>query len=140
MRPKLRLLQAGLVAGDPSLRVRHMKPNGDQLHTAIRTADHLFLLYCIGERKARGRTDRPVSYAESLVKLEWRQVQATARKRRQGFVGFITRTADNRLPKMALLGELVGGVRNWGRQEYGWLKKPLEAGPHSVRRHTNSKG
>ncbi|CAN0240606.1 unnamed protein product, partial [Pylaiella littoralis] len=85
-----------------------------------------FLLRCIGWKK-RERTDRPLSYAKALITAGCNEsVEATVRKRRLCFAGFVARMRDERLPKIALLGELQGGARYLGGQEFDWLRRMQE--------------
>ncbi|CAM9298222.1 unnamed protein product [Pylaiella littoralis] len=84
----------------------------------LRAAHYFFLLRCIGWKK-RERTDRPMSYAVALINTGCDEcIEATMRKRRLCFAGFVARTRDERLPKIALLGELEGGARYSRGQEY----------------------
>ncbi|CAN0407874.1 unnamed protein product, partial [Pylaiella littoralis] len=53
-------------------------------------------------------------------------VEATVRKRRLCLAGFVARMRDERLPKIALLGELQGGARYLGGQEFDWLRRMQE--------------
>ena len=54
-------------------------------------------------------------------------IEATLRKRRNLFAGFVPRMEDTRLPKCVMFGELVGGaVSAGGEQEKEWMGCLLE--------------
>ena len=48
-------------------------------------------------------------------------IEATLRKRRILFAGFVARMEDTRLPKCVMFGELVGGAVSAEGQEKGWM-------------------
>ena len=48
-------------------------------------------------------------------------IEATLRKRRILFAGFVARMEDTRLPKCVMFGELVGGAVPAGGQEKEWM-------------------
>ena len=48
-------------------------------------------------------------------------VEATLRKRRILFAGFVARMEDTRLPKCVMFGELVGGSDSSAGQEKEWM-------------------
>ncbi|CAM9382110.1 unnamed protein product [Pylaiella littoralis] len=112
LRLKVRLLQAEVVETLLYGCVTwNLKPAE---YRKLRSAHHFFLLRCIGWKK-RERTDRPLSYAKALITAGCNEsVEATLRKRRLCFAGFVARMRDERLPKIALLGELQGGARYLG--------------------------
>ena len=92
----------------------------------LRAAHHQVLLRCIGWTK-RVRTDRPLSYAEALTRAGCEEcIEATVRRRRLCFAGFVVRMTDDRLPKFALMGELEGRQRYVGGQEFDWVKRLKE--------------
>ena len=124
LRLKTRLLQAEVVE---TLLYGCVTWNLKPMHyTKLRAAHHLFLLRCIGWRK-REKTDRPLSYAEALLRTGCDEsIEATVRKRRLCFAGFVMRMGDDRLPKLVMLGEMEGGARYLGGQEYDWLKRLQE--------------
>ena len=76
-------------------------------YDALRRAHHSFLTRCIGWRKHK-RTDHPISYVETLLKTGSESIEATLRKRRILFAGFVARMEYTRLPKCVMFGELVG--------------------------------
>ena len=78
------------------------------------------LTRCIGWRKHK-RTDHPISYAETLLKTGSESIEATLRKRRILFAGFVARMEDTRLLKCVMFGELVGGTVSSGGQEKEWM-------------------
>ena len=76
---------------------------------------HRFLTRCIGWRK-HNRADHPISYLDTLIKTGSESIEATSRKRRILFAGFVVRMVDTRLPK-SVFGEIVGGTGCVGGQE-----------------------
>ncbi|CAB1118767.1 unnamed protein product [Ectocarpus sp. CCAP 1310/34] len=50
-------------------------------------------------------------------------IEATVRKRRLCFAGFVMRMKDSRLPKRMLLGAMAGGVGYRGGQESDWVSR-----------------
>lgn len=84
-------------------------------------AHRKFLTRCIGWSKWK-RTDRPLSYAETLRRTDCEEtIEATVRKRRLCFAGFLMRMEEGRLPKRVLLGTLATGVGYRGGQEGDWV-------------------
>ena len=57
----------------------------------------------------------------TLVKTGSESIEATLRKRRTLFAGFVARMKDTRLPKCVMFGELVGGAVSSGGQEKEWM-------------------
>ena len=55
------------------------------------------------------RADHPISYLDTLIKTGSESIEATLRRRRILFAGFVARVEDTRLPKCVMFGELVGG-------------------------------
>ena len=77
----------------------------------------------------RGRAevhDRVISYAEALLKARSESIEATLRKRRILFAGFVARMEDTRLPKCVMFRELVGGQSPRMGQEEEWMVCLLE--------------
>ena len=58
-----------------------------------------------------------ISYLDTLVKTGSENIEATLRRRRILFVGFVARMEDTRLPKCVMFGEMVGGAGCVGGQE-----------------------
>ena len=85
-------------------------------YDTLRRAHHRFLTRCIGWRK-RNRADHPISYLDTLVKTGSESIEATLRRRRILFAGFVARMEDTRLPKCVMFGEMVGGEGFVGGQE-----------------------
>ena len=83
-------------------------PRGCQ-YDMLRRAHHRFLTRCIGWRK-HNRADHPISYLVTLVKTGSESIEATLRRRRILFAGFVARMEDTRLPKCVMFGEMVGGA------------------------------
>ncbi|CAB1115474.1 unnamed protein product [Ectocarpus sp. CCAP 1310/34] len=118
---KIRLLQAEVVetllygCASWSLSVEH--------YTKLNGTHRQFLTRCIGWSK-RKRSDRPLSYAQALIQAGCKEtIEATVRKRRLCFAGFVMRMEDSRLPKRMLLGAMAGGVGYRGGQESDWVPR-----------------
>ena len=79
-------------------------------YDTLRRAHHRFLIRCIGWRKHNNRADRPISYLDTLIKTGSESIEATLRRRRILFAGFMVRMEDTRLPKCVMFVEMVGGV------------------------------
>ena len=89
----------GCVTWEPArVPLRH----GGQVH-------HRFLTSCIGWRK-NNCADHPISYLDTLVKTGSENIEATLRRRRILFAGFVARMEDTRLPKCVMFGKMVGGA------------------------------
>ena len=79
-------------------------------YDTLRRAHHRFLTRCIGWRK-HNRADHLISYLDTLIiKTGSESIEATLRRRRILFTGFVARMRDTRLPKCVMFGELVGGA------------------------------
>ena len=118
-RLKIRLLQAEVIetllygCAAWSLTADH--------YTKLNGAHRRFLTRCIGWSK-RKRTDRPLSYAQALTQTDREEtIEATVRKRRLCFAGFVMRMEDHRLPKRLLLGTMAEGKGYRGGQESDWV-------------------
>ena len=74
------------------------------------TTHHRFLTRCIGSRNHNHRVDHPISYLDTLVKTGSESIEATLRRMRILFAGFVARMEDTRLPKCVTSGEMVGGA------------------------------
>ena len=59
-------------------------------YNTLRRAHHRFLTRCIGWRK-HNRADNPISHLDTLVKTASESIEATLRRRRIMFVGFVAR-------------------------------------------------
>ena len=89
-------------------------------YDTLRRAHHKFLTRCIGWRK-HNRADHPISYLDTLVKTGSESIEATLRRRRILFAGFVTRMGDTRLPKCMMFVEMIRGTGCvWG-QEKEWM-------------------
>ena len=66
-------------------------------YDTLRRAHYRFLTCCIGWRK-HNRDDHPISYLDTLVKTGSESIEATLRRRRILFAGFVVRMGDTRLP------------------------------------------
>ena len=89
-------------------------------YATLRRAHHRLLTRCIGWRK-HNRADHPISYLDTLLKTGSESIEATSRRRRILFAGFVARMEDTRLPKCATFGEMVGGAGCVGGQEKEWM-------------------
>ena len=64
--------------------------------------------------------DHPTSYPDTLIKTGSESIEATLRRRRTLFAGFVSRMEDTRLLKCVMFGEMVGGAGCVGSQEKEW--------------------
>ena len=78
-------------------------------YDTLRRVHHRFLTRSIGWRK-HNRADHPISYLDTLINTESESIEATLRRRRILFAGFVAHTEDTRLPKCVMFGELMGGA------------------------------
>ena len=85
-------------------------------YDTLRRAHHRFLTRCIGWRE-HNRAGQPISYLDKFIKKGRESIEATLRRRRILFAGFVARMEDTRLPKCAMFRELVGGAGCVGGQE-----------------------
>ena len=90
-------------------------------YDTLRRAHHRFLTRCIGWRK-HNRADHSISYLGTLAKTGSESIEATLRRRRILFAGFVARMEDTRLPKCVMFGGMVGGVGCVGGQEKEWMR------------------
>ena len=92
-------------------------------YDTLRRAHHSFLTRCIGWRK-NNRADHPISYLHTLIRTGSESIEATLRRRRILFAGFVARIEDTRLPKCVMFGERLFGGGRWlrggGRKKSGW--------------------
>ena len=100
-------------------------------YDTLRRAHHRFLTCCIGWQE-HNRADHPIPYRDTLIKSGSESIEATLRRRRIFFAGFLARMADTRLPKCVMFGEMVGGadcVRVKKRSGWGvsWTTSELSA-------------
>ena len=73
------------------------------------------LLRCLGWRKQK-REDHTLSYADALVKIDFLSIEATVRRRRTLFAGFVARMGEERLLRRVMFGEMLGGKGYSGGQ------------------------
>ena len=78
-------------------------------YDTLRRAHHSFLTRCIGWRMNH-RAGHPISCLDTLFKTGSVSIEATIRRRRILFAGFVARMEDTRLPKYVMFGELVDGA------------------------------
>ena len=96
------------------------KPDCDRL----RRVYHSMLQRVLGWRK-RKYDDHTLSYADALAKTDSEGIEATVRKRRIWFAGFVARMGEERLPWRATFMELVGGKGYSAGSAKDWMG-PLE--------------
>ena len=89
-------------------------------YDTLRRVHRRFLTRCIGWRK-HNRANHPISYLDTLPKTGSESIEATFRRRRILFAGFVARMEDARLPKCVMLGEIVGGGGYVEGQEKLWM-------------------
>ena len=89
-------------------------------YDTLRRVHHRFLTRFIGCRK-HNPADRPISYLDTLIKTGCESIEATLRRRRIFFAGFVARMENTRLPKCVIFGEIVGGGGCVGGQEKEWM-------------------
>ena len=83
-------------------------------------AHNRFLTRCIGWQN-HNRADHPISYLNTHIKTGSESIEATLRRRRILFAGFVASMEDTRMPKCVMFGELVGRAGCvGGRKKSGW--------------------
>ena len=90
-------------------------------YDTLHRVHHRFLTRCIYWRK-HNRVDHLIPFLGTLVKTESGSIEVTLHRRRILFAGFVTRMEDTRLPKVVMLGGMVGGVDCGGDQEKEWVR------------------
>lgn len=98
----------------------------------LRKDHHWMLLQCLGCPK-RKREDHFLSYANVLLRTDSEGVEATGRRRRILFVGFVARIGEERVRRKVVFGEPVGGKGVSGGQERDWMNN-LDEDQHQNRR------
>ena len=88
-------------------------------YDTLHRARHSSLTRCIGWQENHC-ADHPIPYLDMLIKTGSKSIEATLRRRRILFAGFVARMEDTRLPKCVVFGELVGGAGCVGGQEKEW--------------------
>ena len=72
----------------------------------------LLLRRSVGEESTINRADHPISYLDTLIKTGSENIEATLRRRRTLFAGFVARSMeDTRLPKCACDVRRISGGR-----------------------------
>ena len=56
-----------------------------------------------------GETDRILSHAHAPLRTDSESVETTVRRRRILFAGFVAPMGEERLPRRAMFGEMLGG-------------------------------
>ena len=90
-------------------------------YDTLRRAHHSFLTRCIGWRK-HNRADHTISYLDTLIKTGSERIEATLRRRRILFAGFVARMEGTRLSKCVMFGEVVGGAGCVEGHEKEWME------------------
>ena len=83
---------------------------------SLHRAHHGFLARFIGWQEKK-RTDHQIFYLDTLIKTGSESIEATIRRMRILFAGFVPRMEDTRLSKCVVFGELVGGAGYVGGQQ-----------------------
>ena len=87
----------------------------------LRRAHHRVLACCIGWRN-HNHANHPISYMNTLIKTRSETIEATLRRRRILFAGFVARMEDTRLlKKCVMFVESVGGAGCVGGREKEWM-------------------
>ena len=86
----------------------------------LRNVHHQMLLRCLGWRK-RKREDHILSKANAFLRTDSESVETTLRRRRISF-GFVARMGEERLPRRAMFGEMLGENGYSGGQEWDWME------------------
>ena len=95
---------------DNAVRLRHVESVRVPLrHVAPSTPQVLDSLHRLAKEQSRRPTDFLSGHA-LIIKTGSESIEATLRKRRISFAGFVARMEDTRLPKCVMFGELVGGA------------------------------
>ena len=115
---KIRMLRAEVLE-TMLYRLRHAEPARVPLRHAAPSPPQV--LASLHRLREHNRADHPISYLDTLVKTGSESIEATLRRRRFLFAGFVARMEDTRLPKCAMFGELVGGAGCVGGQEKEWM-------------------
>ena len=89
-------------------------------YDTLRRADDRFMTRCIDWRK-HNRADYTIFYLDTLVKTGSESLEATLRRRRILFTGFLARPEDTTLPKCVMFGEMLEGAGCVGGQEKDWM-------------------
>ena len=109
----------------------------------LHRACHSFLTRCIGWRK-NNRVDHPIFYLDMLIKAGSESMEATIRRRRILFAGFMARMENTRLQKYVMFEELVGGAGCVGCEGKEWagcfLDDPRAFGINADQRKTATQG
>ena len=74
-----------------------------------------------GRRLLREESNTSKPDLDTLMKTASESIEATLRRRRILFAGFVARMENTRLPKCVIFGELVGGVGCVADQEKDWI-------------------
>ena len=89
-------------------------------YDTLQRAHQSFLTRCIGWRE-NNRADHPIFRLDTLIKTGSESTEATLRRRRILFAGFVAHMEVTRMPKCVMFGKLVGGAGCVGGQEKYWM-------------------
>ena len=105
---------------DNAVRLRHVEPARVPLRHAALSPPQVLDSLCIGWQN-NNIADHPISYLDTLLKTGSESIEATLRRRRILFAGFVAHMEDTRLPKCVMFGESVGGAGCVGGQDKEWM-------------------
>ena len=77
------------------------------------------LLRCLGWRKKREH--HTLAYVHAVVKTDLPSIEATVRRRKILFAGFVARIGEERVPSRVMFGETIGGKGYSFGQEKDWM-------------------
>ena len=104
---------------DNPVRLRHVEPARLPLRHAVPSPPHILDSL---HRLAKAQSRRPSDFlSEHTIKTGSESIEATLRRRRILFAGFVARTKNTRLPKCVVFGELVWGAGCVGGLESEWM-------------------
>ena len=102
-----------------AVRLRRVEPERVPLRHAAPSPPHV--LDSLHRLAKHNRADYPISYLNTPLKTGSESIEATLRRRRILFAGFVACMEDTRLPKCVMFGEMVGGAGCVGGQEKEWM-------------------
>ena len=103
-----------------AVRLRYVEPARVPLQDAAPSPPQV--LDSLHRLAKANRADHIISYLDTLIKTGSASIEATLRRRRILFTGFVARMEDTRLPKCTMFGELVRSAGCVGGQEKEWLR------------------
>ena len=106
----------------PQARTPDAQSKGLCDYDPLRRVHHSFLTRYIRWRKTNN-IGHLISYLGTLIKTANESIEATIRRRRILFAGYVARIEDTRLPKCVMFREMVGGAGCVWHQEQEWMKR-----------------